>query len=359
MHSSPLGLILKNNIEYFLEIDNQVIPFGIRGPGTIFNKQVLLEKKKGRVYTPKHILKATAGSRTSFMLPSISNQNGVIKLSRMLNIDLDTPQNLSDHFGVFKEITKKTNSNWRLSVAYFSEKWIKSMANKPEFMELKSYILNKQTVGDSYNSNSAYYDIFYSKAQKDYNLRTSNPYLTNTATHLIKIALGEHPGYAPCTDNALLPLSELQEIIQEAFSIKKNPTIMSPTTLIYEKSDNPVYYSFQHPSTPQFLTKKNEQVTANKEIEIVRSLLNKMILAMNSPNSMLSNTVFSEISNNIEFNYFHNYPPKNSAFIQNSLVLGEQDERFRINQKGTLSDTFNHEGSFLRGCVQIKPQKKE
>ena len=355
MKSSPLGMILDKSLEYFIEFDDQVFPYQIDNPGTIFNKGILLKRKSIRNYSPNGILKATAGARTAFMLPSINSHNGINKLSKKTDVELTTPRKLTDHFEIFKAINEYSNNSWKACLAYFSEDWVQNILNNPSWIEIKNYILEGKENNDSFNANSPYYEIFYSKAQKDRNIRTSSPYLTNTAIHLIKIAIGEHPGYIPATTEQLLPLTSIQSQISDSFQLKKTPTVMVPHSLIYETEKHPVYYSMQFPTSPHFLTKKNEKVTANQEIDYLDSILNKFIEEMTKENSLLSGTVFSEISQNIRYNYFHNYPPKESKLIKNSRELLTLDSRFSFCSCENTYNDFSFEGQFLRGCIQIEP----
>jgi hypothetical protein len=355
MNSSPLGIILDKYIEYFIEIDDQVFPYQIHGPGTVFNKGMLLKNKKDRNYSPNGILKATSGSRTAFMLPSINNHNGINKLSKLTNTDLTTPRKHADHFDLFAAINQYDNQKWKSCLAYFSESWVTYLLSDPAWVEIKNYILEGKNSNDSFSSNSEYYDIFYSKAQKDRNIRTSSPYLTNTAIHLIKVALGKHPGYIPATTENLLPLESIQKFMSDAFQLRKIPTVMVPHSLVYEHDTEPVYYSMQNPTTPHFLTKKNERVTANQEIDVLHGILSKFIEEMSKNDSLLFGTVFSEISQKIMFSYFHNYPPKNNNLIKSSRDLAEIDPRFTFCVHENSYDEFSFEGQFLRGCVQIKP----
>jgi len=355
MMSSPLGIILDKSLEYFIEFDHQVFPYQIDTPGTIFNKGILLKRKSIRNYTPNGILKATAGARTAFMLPSINSHNGINTLSKKTNIELTTPRKLTDHYEIFKAINQSSINSWKACLAYFSEDWFKSILNDPAWIKIKNYILEDKENSDSFNANSPYYEIFYSKAQKDRNIRTSSPYLTNTAIHLIKIAIGEHPGYIPATTEELLPLQLIQSQISDSFQLKKTPTVMVPHSLIYEHEKHPVYYSMQFPTSPHFLTKKNEKVTANQEIDYLDTILNKFIEEMTKESSLLSGTIFSDISNNIRYNYFHNYPPKNGNLIQNSRELMTLDPRFSFCSCENTYSEFSFEGQFLRGCIQVEP----
>jgi hypothetical protein len=356
MFTSPLGMVLNKRLEYFLEFDDEVIPYQILGPGEIFNKSILLMKNQGRIYSPNGLLKASSGSRTAFMLPSISNHNGIMKLRRATNSLINTPRKLGDHFQIFKAISKNKNE-WKLCLAYFSKKWIDSLTKDHSWIELKSFILEEEKTSSQYSLNSSYYDIFFSQIQKNSNARTTNQYLTNTAIHLIKIALGEHPGYIPTTTEDLFPLELIQNYMLEYFQMKKIPTVMTPHSFNYESDSSPVYYSMQHPTTPHFLIKKNERVSANQEIEVMSDILNKFLMGMADHSSILRGTVFADLPRNVTFDYYHNYPPKRSELIQNTNLLSNIDSRFQYlsNPKATAELPISHEGQFVRGCVQISP----
>lgn len=359
MNSSPMGVILDKYLEYFLEFDNQVMPYLTAGPGTIFNKGILANKKSlGRNYSPNGIVKATAGTRTGFMLPSINNHNGISSLKQKIGIDVIAPKCINDHFKIFQSISSGIDSSWNLCLSYFSQKWIDSLLHDAAWSKLRTYILNEKSNKDSFNAYSPYYEIFYSLIQKKDNLRTSSPYLTNTAIHLIKVALGEAPGFIPATSDDLLPLNEIQNVIAESFKLKKTPTIMIPHSLQYEVNKYPVYYSMQHPTSLHFLTKKNERVTANTEMGYVNDILSSFLNGMNCDNSILKGTAFETLTKNVEFNYFHNYPPRDSKLISNTKKLNKIDPRFNYFNSDENKE-FCHEGQFLRGCVQVNPISSE
>jgi hypothetical protein len=346
-------MILEREIEYFIEIDGEVIPYDVAGPGRIFNKSIILNKKLSRNYSPNGVLKASAGSRTSFLLPSINSYNNIIKLSKALKSKIVSPKKISEHWNVFKKIvlSETVESNWRVCLLYFSEKWIHSLAQDPAWRDLKAYISESDRILHQYDSNNIFYEIFYSYAQRNYNLKITNPYIINTAIHLIKIALGEMPGYIPATDEQLLPLHNIQHAFCNFYDIEHHPTVMVPNIFRFETAKTPIYYSLQHPTMPSFSIKRNNRVSANNEIKAIEYILPSFLDSMKCDTSMLSKTVFSELANKINFSYFHNVPCGNDQII-GSEDLQAIDPRFTYGS--TVSNKkFCHEGKFLRGCIQI------
>lgn len=351
-NTSPLGMILENEIEYFIETDGEVIPYDIAGPGRIFNKSILLNKKLSRNYSPNGLLMASAGSRTSFLLPSINSYNNIIKLSNSINSKIVAPKKISDHWNVFKKIvgSQIMQSTWRVCLLYFSERWIASLTQDPAWIALKSYISENDRAFSQYDSNNIFYEIFYSYVQRNDNL-TTNPYLINTAIHLVKIALGEMPGYVPASNNHSLPLSDIQRSFCDYYDIEHHPTVMIPHKYSFETEKAPIYYSLQHPTMPSFSIKRNNRTSANSEINTIDYILLSFIESMKNDKGMLRDTVFHDLAKKINFSYFHNVPSGNDLII-NSENLQSIDSRFLFGQ-GNKIRRFCHEGKFLRGCIQI------
>lgn len=353
MKSSPLGMILENHLEYYIDIDNEVIPYDVAGPGRIFNKSILLNRQLGRNYSPNGVLKASAGSRTCFLLPSINSYKNIIKLSNHLKLNIVPPKRLYDHWHVFKKITssKVAQSNWRVCLLYLSEKWISSLSQDPAWIELKAYISEKDRAHHQYNSNNTFYEIFYSYVQKNNNLKITNPYITNTAIHLIKIALGEMPGYIPAINEESLPLFDIQSAFNDFYDIEHHPTIMIPHMFKFEDTPPPVYYSLQQPTMPSYSIKRNDRVSANEEIKAIDYILPSFLESMRNNTGMLNGTVFNELARKVNFSYFHNVPFKNDI-IRSSEELQNIDLRFTTSLLSS-SKKFCHEGKFLRGCIKI------
>lgn len=351
--TSPLGMILQNKIEYFIELDGEIIPYDIAGPGHIFNKSIILNKNSLRNYSPNKLLLAAAGSRSNFLLPSINNHNSLLKLGRVIKSKLAVPKKISDHWHIFKKITSQNYkySAWRVCLLYFSEKWINALTNDNSWNKLKSYISEKDRIKNQYKSNSTFYEIFFSYIQRKYNLKISNPYVTNTAIHLIKISLGEMPGFIPADDETLLPLSEIQTTFIHYYGLDNYPTVMTPHVFDFENEESPIYYSLQHPTMPSFSIKKNDRISASSEISALNYILPSFMQAMNLEGGMLSGTVFEKLSNAIQFSYFHNIKGLGENVV-NSVELPFYDSRF-TKDLGYSNKRFCHEGKFLRGCIGI------
>src|SRR3990167_4649311 len=71
--SSPLGMVLEKELEYFIDLKNEgiTIPNAIYGPGSFFPLSRALGKKGNRTYAPNGLLTVTSGARSTFMLPNV------------------------------------------------------------------------------------------------------------------------------------------------------------------------------------------------------------------------------------------------------------------------------------------------
>lgn len=117
----------------------------------------------------------------------------------------------------------------------------------------------------------------------------------------------------------------------------------------------PIYYSLQHPTMPGLSIKRNDRISANNEIIAIDYILPYFMEAMRSKEGMLKNTIFSQLSELIEFKYFHNVPCGKENIL-NSDSLQNLDTRF-LYSYNNVKGKFCSEGKFLRGCVQISSKK--
>src|SRR3990167_7770785 len=68
--SSPLGMVLDKQFEYFIDLKNEgiTIPNAIYSPGSFFPLSRILGRKSSRTYAPNKLLTVTSGARSTFML---------------------------------------------------------------------------------------------------------------------------------------------------------------------------------------------------------------------------------------------------------------------------------------------------
>lgn len=354
MYTSPFGMILENSLEYYIEHDNQIIPYDIATPGYIFHKTSLLNTKSSRNYSPNGILQASAGARTAFSLPSMNNFNNILKLNSGLDSKFIIPKKYADHGILFKQIlsSNSVSSKWRTCLLYFSNDWMEKLRHDKAWTELKNHILNKDRLEGEFESKNVFYEIFYSYVQAKHNLKVTNPYLTQTIYHLFKIALGKMPGYSPAESSLHLPLNEIQDCLYNIYNIDNHPSIMVPNKFYFDDNNKPIYYSLQMPTMPNLSIKRNKRISANKEIEAINLMASDYIDEMKKKGSILNNTVFEEMAKQTSFSYYHNVPTDKNL-VKHSKTLPSEDTRFLLNYIDLPNKPFCHEAQFLRGCIKI------
>lgn len=356
-HGSPFGMILEKEFEYFIDFKHEhiTIPWAIYQPGKFFSFSNYLSQKSTRVYSPNTVLNATAGARSTFILPNIGCSMNHVNLQREFNIQKPPPKYLYEHWNIFKEIVKGKGavSDWRACVLYFSEKWLEKLYNDKSWLKLKLYLHEQAWNYFEFERCRSFYDIAFSSIQKKKNLKP-NPYLTDTARHLFAIALGDAPGFAPASDNTLLPYDLIQKIFVEIYGLKKYlPTIMQPTRFTYENQKTPVYYSLQYPSTFNFSPKSRKTFSTLFEMRELQHIMKTFIHELQKKYIMGSETVIGAVANSIEFNYFHNKKDRHHI-IKHTSEMTNFDLHLSASKHKYSQGAFAADASFVRGCVGIK-----
>lgn len=357
--SSPLGMLLEKKLEYYIDLKDLgiTIPWQVISPGAFFPLGRLLQNKSKRVYAPNGILTAVSGARSVFMLPKIGCMTNHLLLQRDYNVQSPPPKSLYDHWNIFKEIVSNHEElcDWRSCLIYFSKKWVDKINNDKSWYPLKKFLLELGWTSYEYERNHLYYDIAYSLIQNKRNLKP-NPYLVDTACHLFIIAIGAVPGYAPLCDNDLLPLEQLQKAFVDSYGLKKYiPSIIGPVHYQFEEQPKqPVYYSFQSPTTLSFSPKSRKLASTLFELRELKHIVDIFVSELTKNNNLLADTIISEIAKKIEFKFFHNNTDRHKLILPANEIINH-DKRFNKKYAYKCTDEANFAGDapFVRGCVSI------
>ncbi|MDF1795369.1 MAG: hypothetical protein P1U63_02400 [Coxiellaceae bacterium] len=360
--SSPFGMVLEKNFEYYFDLKQRSItkPQKIATPGTFFPIDRLFNNIYGRVYSPNGLLSATSGSRSAFMLPSVSRDLNHSYLQRDLGITSDVPMTPYQHWEIFKEITTspEIQCDWRSCLIYFSENWINKIMNDDAWLKLRAYLYEKAWCDSAYSRCSdKYYDLIFSEIRHNRNLRLT-PHMNNLVRHIFKILLGKAVGYSPLTNDNSLPLDTIQKAYVDSYSLKNYwPTIMAPDTFILEKTKHPLYYSLQHTSSASTQVNTTAITNTLAELRELKRILRIYFDELSTPDSICSDTILNDITKSIKLSYFHNKHDQHRS-IQSSKLILDNDARFKkispnLKQKGAI---FSSDAPFLRGCISMESQ---
>jgi len=356
--SSPLGMVLDKQLEYFIDLKSQgiTIPWTIYPQGTFFPLTRMLPNKNYRIYSPNGILSVSSGARSTFLLANIGCVSNHINLQRDFNVQSPPAKSLYEHWNIFKEIIKSgvVECDWKSCLIYFSEKWINKIHNDEAWLKIRMYLYEKAWQYSEFFRNQVYYDIIFSIIQNQRNLKP-NPYLADTAKHLFTIAIGAACGHIPAVNNDFLPLDLLQKVFVESYGLKKYfPTIMQPAYFNFEENSEPVYYSLQNPSTKVFSPKSRKISSTLYEMRELEHIVKIFTEELANDKGTCRDTIMYKVAKNIEFNYFHNEADRHHI-VKPSIDLEQLDDRFRftIAHQKSLDTKFASDAPFLRGAIGL------
>lgn len=357
--SLPMGVILKKNIELFIQLKNStsLIPWHIHPPGTFFPFVMALNQENNRIYTPNNILTMVSGARSVFTLPQIGCMKKHIHLQKMFNIHLPAPKSLHEHWYIFKELVNSplSEAQWTSCLLFFPEKFVDHLHKDPAWMKLRLYLHELAWKKFQFRRNQIYYDLTFSVIQQKRNLKP-NPYLVDTAKHLFASALGAVPAYVPTCDDTSLPNQFLQSVYYHYYDLNQYPpTIMSPIHYCFESHTLPAYYSLQNPATHTFSPKSRKLSSTlfeMRELEHIMRIFSEEFALKSNP---CSDTVLHEMAKQVQFNYFHNEVDQH-RIILDSNEIAKRDHRFHwvFDKNLPAFKKFACDAQFLRGCVSIQ-----
>ncbi len=352
---TPAGIVLDKSLEIFIESGSRIIPRKVYTSGDIFALWGKLQTNKR--FHPTPVMKTTAGARSIFMLPNISDQFHFLKLRDKLNIKIEIPNELEEQWSLFRAITKKKQSNWQVKVLLLTTDWMDLIRNDSAWNKLYCYLLQQAWLNSSYERNQIFYDHALSRIMEMKNLKP-NPYLVDTFKYILSIALGAFPGFTIATDETYMPTKLLQEIFIEDYGLKHYwPTLFHPIQYDFDSSDFPIYYSLQYPTTLIFSPKSRKLTTTLQDLRDMINIYEKFNDAINTGFLGLKETVIGEFLKRINFLFFHSKPDKHGEILPSELI-GEYDNRYmnHMYMNGT-ERRISSAGAFLRGCIGLFPNK--
>lgn len=343
----PLGIFLNTYGETYIN-NNYNYPLNIFPPGEFFGLWEVLDKSTYAF--SKRLWNISAGTKSIFMLPKITNFSSFAKLIKEYKLrQISHPKNLFEHVDVFAEISSKSK-NWYCDILFFSGKWFAKQDNK-DWLKFQYYLLKKEWDKSLFWRNKVTFELLgqtFADAQESKNL-SPNQYLIDTVMHLISIATGVRPGFEPAINEEAAPISQIQDAFIKAYDLKQYiPTLMCSTYFL--EKNLPIYYSMNHPTVPFTSAKLKKPHSMLNDLCMVRRLLLVLQNKMKEENP----PIYSLIKD-IEFSFYHTeeYEPYD---IKNSAEIPTIDNRFLIN-KYDNNRIFCKTSPFMRSCIMIRKTK--
>lgn len=345
----PLSFILERENEVFVETNTRVIPLNHLKPGEFFGIFEIMNKLNN--VESKIIWSVSAGSRSVFMLPKISEASRHKRMQKEFHIKKDAPSSLEDHYAIFKEITYRADhaDRWHNSILVFTDAWFQTEHKNSAWGAFNKYLfkvcwIQMQLLRDA-TSFSLLWALFI-EAVNNRNLKP-RPYLVDTIKYLVSVASGSGVAFMPSTNESSMPIKIIQDAFTEVYQLPHYiPTIMHSSKL--NENNRMGYYSLTFPtildSNPD-MKRLNSIVSDQREIHKLLETLTNTIKHRNP--------IINPIKN-VSYQFYHNdtaVTGQDAIYHSESII--KEDRRF-LDLSGQFKDkTFCATSPFFRGCIRI------
>lgn len=325
----PLGLVLTRSLEQYIETVNAVLPYHVYGAGDCFGIYENLTNND-----PKYACgEVSAGLRTVFLLPRISDRSAHLSLQREFSIDFPPPKSLLEHHRVFTSLA--CYSDWNCQVLVF---------DKTIFTKHKQAFFNywiKQTTDkqlNEYNSMAEDKDwqvLSERVRQQRWHIK---PQLFNYIRYILRISNNSLPGYIPAgIDEDGLPVHFIQDCYINKYGLKNHtPIIMQPANL--SSYTGMVYISLAMPTLITYPVARGEERSLMADMRDLKLWLQR----------------FHETSCHqlATYKFFHSDEDQTGQ-IQLAKTMPLQDRRLLKTYDEYRGRSFPDNSPFLKGCVRI------
>lgn len=348
----PAGVVLDRSMHESITTSNQVLPLGVVSTGSIF---ALWKKLDPAIsYHPIKMFTLTAGARFIFMLPNISDYSLHKNLKRDFNVRQPPPRSLIDQWDIFKTILNhpSVDYDWSTELLFFTSQWFHKIKNDPAWRNLYLYLLEQAWRHSAYERNQMFYDLAFSRAQANRNLKP-NPYLADTVKHLLMMATGTVPGFTVVDGDCCGPVSFLQKVYIDSYGLRSYvPTFMAPKHFSPLEKCNPVYYSLTLPTTLEFSPKSRKMSSTLNDLSELRHVTQAFMEEVRAGKLKVEDTTLGKVACDIAFDFYHSKPDRHGETqLTQEMVKGDKalvDTNKKFNKR-----KFADSGTFIRGCVRI------
>src|SRR5579863_9272590 len=252
---NSVGMILNKESEFYVTRSNRIVSYPVIRTGQTFGFAHIVDAvMNGNSEVDKKayvsIWDLDAGARTAFVLPKISENQKHANLLKTYGINAEKPNTYVEQRDVFQVLNASIRKPWTQSVLYFPRQFLDMLkaGQLPEIFQEMSNI---------HRSGYSIWHTTYSKWESDINyvfqeakVNGYSSYAVNIAKHIYLIVAGGVPGFAPATDEHMLP----KKLIEDAYAQNDGyglteywPIIMQPKQF-NAKTKEAVYYSLNLPT---------------------------------------------------------------------------------------------------------------
>jgi hypothetical protein len=355
--SNPVSLVLSNSFEIYLPLEDRTIPLsGLIYAGTAFGAWRVLNPQKAQ--QPAFIWDMSAGARSAFMLPKITDAQKHMQLVKAYKINAPVPTSLMGHWEVFRQLANSAffKNQWQAEILYFPVQWFNHLADikwKPFYF----YFHNSAWGASEYWRNQPIWNLIFSLILQEYESRPS-AYIMDTVKYLLYAGTGAFPGLAPAQNNLAGPFQELQAVYDKEYIIKGYPPIImqSVTFNMYDKNAQAVYYSLQFTNASEFKPSTRARSSNISDLHAIRSLMTRVEQEFISNKFNIEGTNLYDLFSYTQYDYFHNGVELHSG-MRNSSEMPKEDKSFLKSLDGVIYENFPDSCSFVKGCIRLSHKK--
>lgn len=335
------GIVLESALEAFVIENGQIASTAILKPGQTF----LISNQFKSTNLPLGIKNITAGARSIFLLPKITDSTRFWRLSRKHKLKMDMPRTPYDQWEIFKNITNHSHCPWRAKVLLFTEEWLKN--NDSSTKAMINYLLAHELPQPDLFRKKDLFQMVFSKALSELRIK-AEPYLIEKIKHLFAIASGLLPAFTFAQDESLAPIKTIQKAFTQDYKLSYAPHIVQPG---YCNQKYPTYYSMQMPGLITLSSQKRITRTKLEQLKDVHSLLSDILTYISK---YQDEPIIKELGNfeKLDFKFFDSRVIRDSR-IDPSTKMKKFDSIIQ-KQSDLFKAPFCESSSFMsQGCISV------
>jgi len=359
---TPVGLITHNACEIFVDLPSHHSPLSLFTKGKMLSVLSLIEPEwfasvMASAYSAK------AGCRSLLLLPKIADTQSHQRLTERLNLgQIACPEDFSMQWPLFEAIgsATQTEDSWYTEVIYFGKPFFHALATTPEYKHQLTHLVWPSSV---LFRHQVVYDVIWQTFIDEHCLLKlrNNVAVVQTVKHLLKVCLGQAPGYMPVSNEESAPIKLLTHSYLSLYNIRYHwPVFMQ---IVRWNFKEPLYYSLSHPLFMHPLSTAAKGTSSLRDIIAVKHVLGDFIdkALTHQLCFSLAETRLLEKLQDLEFDYFHLKGDIATGIRSDIDALQVEDSRFmHMHAKAQTKKSygFPKHSDFFRGCIRIRPKAK-
>lgn len=350
--TNPASLVVNNAVEIFIPLHGRIISlYGPLKSGAILSTSRILSTSMPHPHSPAFLWEMTAGARSLFMLPKITNNKAYGRLRREFGTHFIKPTQLNEQWQLFKKLTLCSHSQWNVEIIYFPKSWINRF-DDPAWKDLRNYLLQSAWNGSEFWRNQFVWKMVFSLIQEKRCLKI-NPYIADIVKNLMFMTAGSVPGFSSATDDSVAPIKMLQSIFNDIYKLEYAATFMTSCLFSNSNSYNPVYFSLGYPALQEFSPRNRLALSRISELYEVKLVLKKYIDEIISNRFNISDTYLYEMLKKVRFKFLHSTVSPHYQGIHLNDEKQLTDLCLPANNGSLSCKPLAINSIFLQGCIQM------